>query len=295
VEEGIWLGPEILFSSDMDGSFDVWGINLDGTGRVNLSRVSQDPDGIYEDVGGEWSPDGSKILFRSNKGPVPYKTYIMDADGSNAHALTSNAYTEIDPTWGADGTKVYYGRNSAYPTTTGAGCTPCPFWEIYEYDLTTGQETRLTSNSSRDEMAVASPDGRFIAFRRGERSNDCCNATNLWVMDADGGNQRQLSPSNGLYESAFDWDPISNRILTYWNSGSDLVLMDIEGNTEHLATGVGVGAAFSPDGSKILLSRNRDMYIFDIDTRQVTPFLVEPGAQDASDWGPPSNVYTIAR
>ena len=216
----------------------------------------------------------------------------MDADGSDAHPLNNNANTEVDPFWGPDGTKVYYGRNPTFPATSGAGCGPCPFWEIYEYDLITGQETRLTTNNSRDEHAVASSDGSLIAFRRAERPNDCCNPTSVWIMDANGQNQRRISPNNNQYETPLDWDPVNNKILTAWSSA--VVLMDPDGTAEQLTTGA-TGAAFFPDGSTILLAKDADIYFLDIATRQITPFLVEPGAQHPSDWRGVTNTTGLAR
>ena len=284
-------GQEILFGSSADGSPDTWAIDADGRNRVNLSRVSHDPNSIYTDGSARWSPDGTKILFVSNKTGVGKKVFIMDPDGSNAHPLNANNNFENDPFWGADGTKIYYGRNPAFPIG-GGGCGPCPFWEIYEYDLNTDQETRLTFNNSRDEHAVASPDGNFIAFAHAERPNDCCNPRDVWIMDADGQNQRPLTAVNGRYETPRDWDPVNNKILTDWQIGcshsscSEVVLMDPDGTAERLtfnniAEG---GAAFSPDGSTILLGRQGDIYLLDIATRQVMPFIVEPGDQSPSDW-----------
>ncbi len=293
IEEGFGDPGEILFSSSVDGSFDTWAISLDGTVRTNLSRVSHDPNGIFEDGGGRWSPDGSRIMFTSNKTPgVPRKIFIMNADGSDAQPMNNNANTEVDPSWGGDGTRIYYGRNPRFPATTGAGCGPCPFWEIYEYNLTTGQETRLTFNNSRDEHAVASPDGNFIAFRRAERPNDCCNPTSVWIMDIDGQNQRRLSPNNNQYETPLDWDPVNNKILTAWSSA--VVLMDPDGTAEQLITGA-TGAAFSPDGTTILVDVGADIYFLDIATRRLTPFLVEPGAQHPSDWRATGNATSLAR
>lgn len=279
-------GVDILYGSDAAGSRDIWGARVDGTGRINLSAVSHDPDGIYEELGARWSPDGSAIVFTSNKSGVGRKTYLMKADGTHAHPLNANGLFETDPFWGSDGTKIYYGRNPRFPTSDGRGCAPCPFWELYEYDVMTGTERRLTDNVSRDEHAVTSPDGRLVAFRRAERPLDCCNPTSVWVMRADGSGQRRLSPDNGRYETPRAWGPVSDRILTDWSG--EIVLMDLWGGTEQLTSGGGTkgSAGFSPDGTTILFTQNGDLYFLDIATRAITPFLVEPGPQFASDWRP---------
>ena len=51
-----------------------------------------------------WSPDGSKIVFGSNRDGnyEIYEIYVMDADGSNQTRLTNNRVSAYDeaPSWG---------------------------------------------------------------------------------------------------------------------------------------------------------------------------------------------------
>ena len=66
----------------------------------------------------------------------------------------------------------------------------------------TGQ-TRLTHNEAHDFAAAWSPNGRQIAFTRARDDEDL----EIYVMDADGGNQRNLT-----HHPALDSDPDGHRM-----------------------------------------------------------------------------------
>jgi TolB protein len=47
-----------------------------------------------------WSPDGSRIAFKSIRGgPGNAEIYVMNADGSGVTRLTNNGYSDYDPAW----------------------------------------------------------------------------------------------------------------------------------------------------------------------------------------------------
>ncbi|HEX8290377.1 MAG TPA: DPP IV N-terminal domain-containing protein, partial [Pyrinomonadaceae bacterium] len=75
----------------------VWVMNADGTGQVNLSNYEWGPDRTPA-----WSPDGGKIAFQRWN-----DIWVMDADGSNQTQLTfaaSGGY--LKPSWSPDGTQL---------------------------------------------------------------------------------------------------------------------------------------------------------------------------------------------
>jgi TolB protein len=74
------------------GSFDIFLINPDGTGLVQLtsnSRNNEEP---------SWSADGRHILFTSTRNSHRH-LYIMKADGSNQRQLTKDGKENYLADW----------------------------------------------------------------------------------------------------------------------------------------------------------------------------------------------------
>ena len=69
-------GDRIAYASQHDGNWDIWVVNVDGSGNT---RITNDP-GI--DAVPAWLPDGSGIVFRSSRGGS-WGIWVMDPDGSN--------------------------------------------------------------------------------------------------------------------------------------------------------------------------------------------------------------------
>ena len=66
----------------------------DGSNQTNLTNNSADEGG-----GHDWSPDGNKIVFSSDR-DGNNELYVMDADGSNQTRLTNTLADEFGPDWG---------------------------------------------------------------------------------------------------------------------------------------------------------------------------------------------------
>lgn len=288
---------EIVFASTFDGSLDLWLINADGTGRVNISKAHHDPTGSVTEQHPRWSLDGTRIAFLSDKTGKD-KIWIMDADGQNDFELTSSDFLEINPFWSPDGLKLFFGRNTV-ATAPGSGCGHCPHWEIFVYDLTDGSETQLTVNASRDVTPTVSPDGNTVAFARAESPNDCCNPTNLWTMSPDGSNQQQLVPASGggfLYEFPSAWTSNSNEILAAKQFGSsslnayEVVLVSLDGTLDRITNNnvYDYPLAFSPDEEQILFYSTEsgpfELWIMNTDGANRVQLTNENPLPQGADW-----------
>jgi hypothetical protein len=84
---------QIAFVSDDSGNDEIWVINRDGTGAVQLTRNTWE-----WDKHPSWSPDGSKIAFWSNR-TGHSQIFVMDADGGNLYSLSRTGFNDWDPVW----------------------------------------------------------------------------------------------------------------------------------------------------------------------------------------------------
>jgi Tol biopolymer transport system component len=73
---------------------EIFTMRADGSGR---RRLTDDPS---IDLNPAWSPDGTQIVFRSDRSPDGTELWKMDADGSNVVELTFGPYQGgVDPDW----------------------------------------------------------------------------------------------------------------------------------------------------------------------------------------------------
>jgi TolB protein len=89
--DGAW----IAYEDDATGNGDIYVMEADGTHHTRLT-TDDDPE-----FGTAWSPDGSKIAFvRIVNGDLDARTvYVMNADGSDQHAVRPGPGPQVVPGW----------------------------------------------------------------------------------------------------------------------------------------------------------------------------------------------------
>ncbi len=85
-------GQQIAFSMKVNGKFQIYLINVDGTG---LQRITNN---TSNDVSPSWSPDGNWIVFTSDRDGNS-EVYEMKKDGTSQTRITNNATSEWWPDW----------------------------------------------------------------------------------------------------------------------------------------------------------------------------------------------------
>ena len=168
--DGKWLA---LTSTDgsPDDKTDVCVMDVEGN---QLKNLTQSP-GI--DEVGSWSPDGSKIVFFSNRDGNG-EIYVMDSNGENQVNLTNHRALDAAPTWSPDGTKI------AFHSRRKGGQD-----DIYVMNPDGADVINLTRHSWEDRAPAWSPDGKWIAFH----SFQVRRRPDIYVMDTNGDNLRQLT------------------------------------------------------------------------------------------------------
>ncbi|MQY09365.1 protein kinase domain-containing protein [Actinomadura macrotermitis] len=98
---------ELMFWSKRDGVEQIYTMDPAYPDRP-WTKISKDDTRSVDPV---WSPDGRRIAF--SRGTYPNgQIWVMNADGSGAHALTKGDGHKMDPTWSREGHWVGYVRGT---------------------------------------------------------------------------------------------------------------------------------------------------------------------------------------
>jgi len=139
-------GTKILFSSQREGKWQIYVVDVDGSNETRLS-----PEEVEREYMPAWSPNGTKIAFQSSRDGNP-EIYVMNADGSNSTRLTENRANDESPVWSPNGSKIAFISNRDGQQ------------DIYIMNADGSNMTRLTDNSITERTLSWSPDGMKIAF-----------------------------------------------------------------------------------------------------------------------------------
>ncbi len=134
-----------------------------------------------------WSPDGRRIAYTSYEGLGP-AIWVMDADGSNAVAVTQAGgdHGDFHPSWSPDGTRIAFQRNSAQPTRIGI--------------VTVGNgQTQWFDLSGTAHSPAWSPDGNRIAYVSSIGGADA----DVVIMDTSGHELARLQRAGDDYRPAW--------------------------------------------------------------------------------------------
>ena len=98
-------GKWVIFTSERDGSADIYRVHLDGSG---LERLTDDP--AYDDQA-VLSPDGKTLAFVSSRGTGRAHIWLLDLTSRHAHLLTPNSGSDFRPAWSPDGRFIAFVRD----------------------------------------------------------------------------------------------------------------------------------------------------------------------------------------
>jgi Tol biopolymer transport system component len=226
---------KIVFQTNRDGNAEIYTMNNDGMGRVNLTRNPA------QDIQPRWSPDGGRIVFASNRSGHD-EIYLMNADGSGVAQLTFMAGINRRPSWTPAGQILFH--NGSFPRS------------IYLMNADGSNPQNLTGNATDNAYPAASPNGTRIAF-----SSTRDGTQRLYTMDMTGRNVHLVTPAPPGPEqddAEANWSPRGNDLVfvRFSESGSEVFLVHKDGSgltqLTNTASRIEFEPAFSPDGSKIV-------------------------------------------
>jgi TolB protein len=181
------LGDRIVFTSTRDGDPELYVMNVDGSKPKRLTKTKGYDGGAF------FSPDGKQIVYRANHPqgkeelakyaaiikeglvrPTRLEIMVMDADGKNAHAITSNGKANFAPYYHPDGKRIIFASNAHDERGRD--------FDLYIVGTDGNGLERVTYNDTFDGFPMFTRDGKRLVFasnRNSAKEGD----TNVFVAE----------------------------------------------------------------------------------------------------------------
>jgi Tol biopolymer transport system component len=308
IADPVWSpdGSKIVFTRCVDSGTacpeDLYLMNADGSGLTSLrstTSIERAPD--WQPAAGPPLPPIpdylDKIVFTSMRneqgGSGTDDVFTMNPDGSGQRALTDSLAFEGDPAWSPDGSKIAFASNRAGNN-----------YEIYVMNPDGTGLTNLTQTTDpniNERSPAWAPDGSRIAYRRDVGPSSPTHQ--IWVMNANGTGQTQITPGPSDYSPA--WSPDGTTIAFSHSAG----IYTMSPNGTNLAQltapqpNFDDAPAWSPDGSKIAFTRVdqsgspsvRNIWVMNADGTAQHQLVSVAGGTWAPSWAPDGTKIAFAR
>ncbi len=272
---------QIAFVSTRSGKPQIWLMNVDGSEQRQMTNM---PEGACQPA---WSPDGTRLAFISpctlnQEVYLGTNLFILDVDNGGITPLSSAPGGDFDPSWSPDGTRLAFSSFRDYFRK-----------QVYVINLTDDSVHSLSANKVHDSQPAWSPDGTQIAF-----VSERYGRYQIWLMNADGSQQRAFSRSGNFINLHPVWSPDGQSILytqTDAGGGVPRVMISRFGEEAFSETRIAPDllpmreATFSPDGRWIVYESwpdgfNHDIYIMSIDGVARFRLTTDPAADFDPAW-----------
>lgn len=169
-------GNRIAFSI-VHGDTNIW--------RIDLTAKPLHPEpfiaSTLRDVYPQYSPDGRKLAFHSDRSGIGLQIWVSDNEGNQARQLTFlKPGISGTPHWSPDGQTIAFDSSS-----TG-------HFQIYTISPDGGKIVQRTNGASDSFGATWSHDGRWLYFTTNQSGRN-----ELWKVPIDGGNAIQVTHNEG--------------------------------------------------------------------------------------------------
>ena len=269
----------------------IFTIRADGRDTRQVTQPS-----VANDEAPDWSPDGSRIAFRRERGPDG-AIYAMQADGTSLTRISApcqragHCEENFTPAFSPDGRAIVY---ASFAGTK---------WAIVIADQN-GDKRRISVLSKYRgalDGTGFSPDGKRIIFERINHGRSRPKGGHaIFVVNVDGSGMARVTPWKLAGGDDPDWSPDGRWILFRSNveakKQSQLYLIHPDGSglkqlTHHKEGTIVTSSSFSPDGRLIVygtsgLGGNADLFVMRVNGRGARALTRTRLWDSAPDWGP---------
>jgi Tol biopolymer transport system component len=277
---------KIVFSSNLEKSFDIYTMNYDGS---NMTRLTG---GSSNETQPSWSPDGTKIVYTSNKGSKNEQVHLMDSDGKNAQRLTRNQHRDLSPEFQSLSSpakeKLPILRYNGQIVFTGNGNST--FSELRFMNADGSNITQFDRYvDSVDSLPKWSPSGDKVAFVSTMQGHE-----EIVVINADGSNRTTLIQSTSPF-AGLGWSPNGTQLVFSKGDANHkwIFVMNSDGSAVKRLTitdSMDSDPSWSPDGTKIAFTRHiegsNEIYTIDPEGTKHRALTNDPGSDHSPVWSP---------
>ncbi len=266
---------ELAFSGARGRAPEIYVID-ERVGEVSTRNLTNH---FANDTMPDWSPDGRKIAFASDRDNYPGDIFVMGSDGSSQTNLTNHPAWEYQPSWSPDGQRIAFTRSEIADRDGIARV------DVFAMNADGGGLRQLTDHPFVDHEPAWSPGGQQIAFTSRRDG-----AADIYVIPSEGGEITRLT-DHPLDDGQAAWSPDGDHIaFVSWREGlAGLYVMKANGKGIRRLTdepGWNLDPTWDPDGTTIAFSSGRGvegryLVMLNIDTGKTTR-----STQWADRWGP---------
>jgi len=240
----------IAFVTDRDGNDEIYVMNVDGTGAVNVTSNSA------SETQPAWSPDGSQLAFVSDRNGNT-DIFVLTLSDMSVAQLTNDTNADFNPMWSPDGSQIAF-------TSDRFGDN-----DIFVMNADGSEQIQRTTDVTNDRQPTWSPDGTQIAF-----VSDAAGNNDIFVMNSTDGSNITTLTTDPASDVQPTWSSDNRIAFTSNRAGNnDIHILNLADLTVSQVTTVASNdrlAVWSPDNTQLLFTSNQgagdlNLYTINID------------------------------